>query len=76
MIESQVVDGSTMVSSRNLTMLSNGGSNQVSNYENGMVDLSRVDNKDNRQCNYYKQPGHEKDHCWKLHGKSPNFGKK
>ena len=48
MIESQVVDGSTMVSSRNLTMLSNGGSNQVSNCENGMVDLSRVDNKDNR----------------------------
>ena len=27
MIKSQVVDGSTMVSSRNLTMLSNGGSN-------------------------------------------------
>ena len=26
-----------------------------------------------RWCNYYKKPGHTKDMCWKLHGRTPNF---
>ena len=29
----------------------------------------------NNWCNCYKKPGHGKDRCLKLHGKSPNFGK-
>ena len=26
-----------------------------------------------RWCNYYKKPGHTKDMCWKLHGRTLNF---
>ena len=54
MIESQAADGSAMVSNGNLTMLPNGGPNQVFSYENGKADFSKVDNKENRWCNYCK----------------------
>ena len=54
MIESQAADRSIMVSNGNLTMLPNGGPNQVFSYENGKADFSKVDNKENRWCNYCK----------------------